>query len=746
MLLRVLRRSAIAATLLVLLLIGVLRAAGPPATTAIPPLPRGGLEVGDRARGTFRVGGYTVVVNAGGITVTHPRSPTAVWAGPRDASFLVAAVAEATVHTADRLVRISDRWDEAFAEQTLEGADVDREGRLVLTGRLRDPEELDREIDYQMFLAADAAAGGLRIDVQVLEEEVNRLTLVTEADRTETVHGLGQQFTAFDLRGRTYPIVPRRQGLGRGQQPLSLLVDMLGGRAGSADTTPAPLARYVTSAPRSLRLDTDQVSVVDLRSPTRIAATVWDDALHAVAATGAEPRDHVAAHARAAGLMRRLPRWAGEGAIVGLHGGTQRVREDLRVLQAAGVEVAAVWIPDWSGVPDEGRAGLPARIVGVDGDRYAGWDELVADLAEAEIRVLTTQGPVLARQDPRFALAAEAGWLVASPDGGPYLVELDGQQIGIVDLLDARARAWFVDVIVEEVLGAGVSGFEADLGEILPPDAVTAAGSGLALSAAFATAWADATADALARADLGEDGLVWHSAAGPGTAAAAPAMSTGDQLADFGGTDGLASALDAMLSAGISGLGVDHVPVGGRTTYALPGFLPDVAPSVELRQRGAELSAFTGLLRTDVADRPGLGVDTTDAEVAAHLAAMTDVFRALAPERARLGLDLARQGLPYVRHPVLVVPEEPDVADQEGVFFLGEDIMVAPVLEPGVDEVEVTLPTGSWVDIWTGEVTEVSRADVAPRNVAAPIGRPAAWARRGTGVDIDLALWRGRTG
>jgi hypothetical protein len=39
------------------------------------------------------------------------------------------------------------------------------------------------------------------------------------------------------------------------------------------------------------------------------------------------------------------------------------------------------------------------------------------------------------------------------------------------------------------------------------------------------------------------------------------------------------------------------------------------------------------------------------------------------------------------------------VADE---FMLGADLLVAPVLDPGVTARDILLPPGSWVDAWSG--------------------------------------------
>jgi alpha-glucosidase (family GH31 glycosyl hydrolase) len=36
-------------------------------------------------------------------------------------------------------------------------------------------------------------------------------------------------------------------------------------------------------------------------------------------------------------------------------------------------------------------------------------------------------------------------------------------------------------------------------------------------------------------------------------------------------------------------------------------------------------------------------------------------------------------------------------------YFLGDDLLVAPVIEPGVESWQVYLPRGEWIDAWTGQ-------------------------------------------
>ena len=47
--------------------------------------------------------------------------------------------------------------------------------------------------------------------------------------------------------------------------------------------------------------------------------------------------------------------------------------------------------------------------------------------------------------------------------------------------------------------------------------------------------------------------------------------------------------------------------------------------------------------------------------------------------------------------------DDPRIWDFPHEYFLGEDLLVAPVVEPGTKECSVYLPRGEWVDPWTGE-------------------------------------------
>ena len=119
------------------------------------------------------------------------------------------------------------------------------------------------------------------------------------------------------------------------------------------------------------------------------------------------------------------------------------------------------------------------------------------------------------------------------------------------------------------------------------------------------------------------------------------------------------------------------------------------------------------------------------------------VFRSLTKLRERLvpylaasAADTVRTDRPLMRPLFFDHPDAPEVwtATQ---WMLGDDLLVAPVLEPGVDSWPVALPAGEWTDVWTGETVTGGRTV----RVDAPINRVPVFARAGAPADL-LAVFR----
>jgi len=732
----------------VLVVLAVLAALGaaavwqrlPPPATELADFPEGGLVVASGV-GSYDVGGFTVEVRDDGLLVTHPAADAPVWETPPGSAFVGAAEGRPSYRDDYGLLRVRDELTAIWNDQVVDDVRATQSG-LVLTGRLSGTDR-SGVMGWRMRLSAGADQR-LDVDVRLDGDGSNRLYLTAGLDPDETVHGFGAQSGSYDLRGRRLLLVSREQGVGRGEQPVSVLADLTAGAGGGQDTTYVTSAVNVTSRSRSLAYRGDRIASVDLRPTDAMIWEVWNDHAAFSAVAAPTPLQALDVQSGWTGTAQPPPTWAQEGLITATRGGTAQVRSDVAALRAAGVPLAAVWVEDWAGDRATGIGGGLEWNWSLDRQLYPGWSRLVSEL---DVPVLTYANPFLAPDSGArsaaaggrdlYAEAERAGYLVREPGGGTYLLDQRGFEAAMVDLSDPAARRWLVDVLVDEVVGAGASGWMADFAEGPPPDAVLDGGTGQEWVNRYAVAWQRVTAAALRRSGLGDEGLVWHRSGATASAGDADALWLGDQLQDWSAEDGLASVPALLHSMAASGMTQVHGDVGGYTALDLP-LLPDVGRDAELMARWGEASLLMPVLRTHDGNRRGeTAQPTTDAALASQLAATTRLFAALAPEKRRLEASDplgAAQHHPWFRYPVdgLIGTS----ADTETV--LGPDLLLAPVLSAGADEVEVTFPPGRWVHVWSGEVYGDSGA-VTSAEVPAPVGEPALFAREGSVVASELA-------
>jgi alpha-D-xyloside xylohydrolase len=81
----------------------------------------------------------------------------------------------------------------------------------------------------------------------------------------------------------------------------------------------------------------------------------------------------------------------------------------------------------------------------------------------------------------------------------------------------------------------------------------------------------------------------------------------------------------------------------------------------------------------------------------------------LIPYLYSLAHEAHRTGLPLLRPLVLEYQDERATHDVYTQYLLGPSLLVAPVLEPGIQSTWVYLPRGSWYNFWTDTVYEGGR-------------------------------------
>ncbi|MFC4031554.1 glycoside hydrolase family 31 protein [Streptomyces polygonati] len=394
------------------------------------------------------------------------------------------------------------------------------------------------------------------------------------------------------------------------------------------------------------------------------------------------------------------------------------------------------------------------RVFTVDRRNFPDLPGMARELAEQGVRLVSIVDP---------AVKAEPG--LAAYDGGTaadaFVRDAHGGQVrGVVwpgetvfpDFTDPRARAWWGGLYAER-LAQGFAGVWHDMNEpvsfaafgdaTLPRSARHAlegrGGDHREAHNVYALTMARAGYEGLLRLQPEQRPFLFSRSGWAGMQRYGGSWS-GDVAT---GWEGLRASLALVLGLGLCGVPYSGPDVGGFTG----------TPSPELYLRWFQLGAYLPFFRTHSAIGAGRREPWEfGEEVLAHArAALAERVRLL-PYLETLSHIARGTGAPYVRPLWWSSPGDRALRECGDAFLLGDALLVAPVLEPGVVSRTVRLPRGRWYDTVTGAAYG-GRGQVV---LDASPGRIPVLAKAGSvlpvaGADgaVELEAWaprQGRTG
>ncbi|MCU9612464.1 glycoside hydrolase family 31 protein [Caldibacillus lycopersici] len=152
----------------------------------------------------------------------------------------------------------------------------------------------------------------------------------------------------------------------------------------------------------------------------------------------------------------------------------------------------------------------------------------------------------------------------------------------------------------------------------------------------------------------------------------------------------------------VMNLGLSGVPFAGPD---VGGFAHDT--NGELLARWTQVGAFTPFFRNHSA------IGTLRQEPWAFGEKYRDIIKKYIqlryqwlPQLYSLFAESSRTGLPILRPLVLEYPNDPKTYNLNDQFMIGDNVIVAPILQPSVTDRALYLPEGRWVNYWTDEVLE----------------------------------------
>ncbi|KAH8555350.1 glycosyl hydrolases family 31-domain-containing protein [Umbelopsis sp. PMI_123] len=608
--------------------------------------------------------------------------------------------------------------------------------------------------DYT-FTFIELSPKHLQFQVRVGKEGVplqsnsyRRVIITYESHKEEDFYGFGEQFSYGTLKGQKVPILVREQGVGRGAQPITAILnsrpEIFGEFAGGDSfTTYAPIPQYITTDNRCVFLENNEYSSFDLRKPDRVVIRVNSPVATGRVVDGDSMLELISSYTEYSGRMRALPEWVGKGAIAGMQGGEEKVRAVYGRLKEYDVPVVAFWLQDWCGkrIQKVGNVEFKRLWWNWESDNvlYPHWGELVTDLKADNVRMLNYVNTFLAdvKSKPSakrnlYQEASEKGLLVKDAKTGGNLVVSSGPEweAGLLDITNPECREWFKTLMKESVFQYGVSGMMTDFGEYTPYDsAVGTFHSGVPAEEfhnQYPQEWAKLAYEVVQELGLENEAVMFHRSAFTKSPGYMNLMWAGDQNTTWDEHDGIRSAVTGMLNGGFSGLSITHSDIGGYTTFAgvIPGLT--IKRDKELLLRWMELSAFTCAFRTHEGINPDANAQFYDNEdTYIHFGHTAKLFASIAQYRQRLLEEAQNNGYPVMRHPVLLHSDDKKArAITFQQYYLGDSLLIAPVLSPSTTYVKVYFPLiegVTWRHIWTGKYYQANGSKVA---VDAPVGQP----------------------
>jgi alpha-glucosidase (family GH31 glycosyl hydrolase) len=289
--------------------------------------------------------------------------------------------------------------------------------------------------------------------------------------------------------------------------------------------------------------------------------------------------------------------------------------------------------------------------------------------------------PFLDPESVAFAEGKAKGYMVRQPDGEPYLVGWWQGRSGLLDVTNPQALDWFRERL-ERLRGeTGLDGYKFDAGEAVfyPADAVSA-------EPIHPNEFTHRYIDFIGRNfSLTEVRSGWFNQNAP------IFFRQWDKWSTWGTDNGLHSVLTGILALGLTGYPFILPDMVGGNAYDQPA-------DAELMIRWTQLNALLPAVQFSLApwDYGGECVELCRRYANLHLE--------FSPRILELAAEAARTGSPIIRPLWWLSARDERALTCDDEFLLGNDLLVAPVIQPGARTRDITLPPGRWRDHWSGEV------------------------------------------
>ena len=452
---------------------------------------------------------------------------------------------------------------------------------------------------------------------------------------------------------------------------------------------------FMSSRGYAILLNTYTRSKFEMGSFSNVAynMSVEDKVLDYVIWMGNDYKALLKSYINQTGKIPMIPKWA-----LGLwmskcsYQTQDEIYEVVKISKERDIKIDVIHIDGWQ---KEGDAGAWVW----DYERFPNPEEMIYKLKKEGIHLCLWIFPYIDENSKYFKEAEEKGFLVKNTKGVTsrfYSTATSTSKVGCFDFTNPHFIEWYKPK-VRSVVSMGIGAVKTDFSEAVPEDAVYFDGStGIQGHNKLTFLYAKTIYDIMAevKIPLGELPMLWGRSGYAGSHTI-PAAWAGDSSTHL---NNHACILRGGLSASMSGIPFWGFDMGGFYNTDHEGY--ECVPTDEEYIRSCQFGFFNSLSRCHgKTPREPWNFGEKAEKI---FKKFNDIRHLLLPYLYSTTYKTHLSDIPVIRPVVMEYPEDRSARNVELEYFLGDSLLVVPVFDQE-DEIDVYLPNGQWIDLFTHE-------------------------------------------
>lgn len=453
---------------------------------------------------------------------------------------------------------------------------------------------------------------------------------------------------------------------------------------------------FMSSRGYAILLNTYTRSKFEMGSFSNVAynMSVEDKVLDYVIWMGNDYKALLKSYINQTGKIPMIPKWA-----LGLwmskcsYQTQDEIYEVVKISKERDIKIDVIHIDGWQ---KEGDAGAWVW----DYERFPNPEEMIYKLKKEGIHLCLWIFPYIDENSKYFKEAEEKGFLVKNTKGVTskfYSTATSTSKVGCFDFTNPHFLEWYKPK-VRSVVSMGIGAVKTDFSEAVPEDAVYFDGStGIQGHNKLTFLYAKTIYDVMAevKIPLGELPMLWGRSGYAGSHTI-PAAWAGDSSTHL---NNHACILRGGLSASMSGIPFWGFDMGGFYNTDHEGY--ECVPTDEEYIRSCQFGFFNSLSRCHgKTPREPWNFGEKAEKIFKEF---NDIRHLLLPYLYSTTYKTHLSDIPVIRPVVMEYPEDRSARNVELEYFLGDSLLVVPVFDQDEDEIDVYLPNGQWIDLFTHE-------------------------------------------